>query len=156
MKAPLKPGVLAGRSVAGSGAVVVVAFFLPMVRGCDAEVSAYRATQVNTLFWFYLLAGLALVGCGLALFRRARRGLLALSSGIAALPFGHLVYKSVKVITEGVELEPLVGYWLLLFSLGFATVFPWIARRGLARAESRGNATAGGGRVAIELDDGGG
>jgi len=155
MKAPIKQGVLAGRFVAGSGAVVVVAFFLPMVRGCGAEVSAYRATQVNPLFWLYLLAGLGLVGCGLALFRRARRGVLALASGVAALPFGHLVYKSARELIGGGELEPLVGYWLLLFSLGFGAVFPWVARRGIAQAEARGTATAGGGRVAIELDDAG-
>lgn len=153
MKAPLKQGVLAGRFVTGSGAVVVVAFFLPMVRGCGAEVSAFKATQVNALFWLYLAAGIALVACGVALFRTARRGLLALASGAAAFPFAHLLYKSARELTDGGELEPLVGYWLLLFSLGFATIFPWVAMRNVVRAAARGTATAGGGRVAFEIEE---
>ncbi|MFH1466539.1 MAG: hypothetical protein ABIO70_19295 [Pseudomonadota bacterium] len=153
MKAPLKPGVLAGRFVTGSGALVVVGFFLPMVRGCGAEVSAFKATQVNPLFWLYISAGVVVVICGLVLFRTARRGLLVAASAVAAVPFTHLLFKSWRELTKGGELDPLVGYWMLLFSLGFATIYPWFALRGLARATARGTATGGGGRVAFEVDE---
>jgi hypothetical protein len=152
MKAPLKRSVLAGRFIAGSGMVVVVAFFLPMVRGCGAEVSAFKATQVNLLFWLYLAAGVALIGCGLALFRLTHRVLLHVASGAAAVPLGHLVYKSIIELTDGGELEPLVGYWLLLFGLAFGAVYPWIARRRLLREDDAGTATSSGGKVSVTFE----
>ncbi len=152
MKAPLKRNVMAGRFLAGTGLVVVVAFWLPMVRGCGAEVSAYQATQVNKLFWLYLLAGVALVACGAALFRLAKPLLLHIASAIAAVPFGHLLYKSGIELTEGGEMEPLVGYWLMLFSLAFGTVFPWFAKRSMAKEATRGTATASGGKVSVTFE----
>lgn len=149
MKAPLKRSVLAGRFIAGSGIVVVVSFFLPMVRGCGAEVSAYKATQVNWLFWLYLAAGIVLLACGLALFKLTTRVLLYLASGVASVPLLHLIYKSARELIDGGELEPLVGYWMLLFSLAFAAIFPWIARRSMAREHAGRTASGGGGRVTM-------
>jgi hypothetical protein len=152
MKAPLQRSALAGRFLTGSGMVVVVGFWLPMVRGCGAEVSAYQATQVNQLFWLYLLAGFTCVGCGLALFRLAKPTLLIIASVASGLPLLHLLYKSWIELTEGGEMEPLVGYWLMLFSLGFGAIFPWFARHAMAREAQRGSATVGGGRVSLTFE----
>ena len=152
MKAPLKRNVMAGRFLTGSGMVVAVAFWLPMVRGCGAEVSAYQATQVNKLFWLYLLAGIGLMVCGLALFKLSKLLLLYVASAMAAVPFGHLLYKSFIELTDGGEIEPLVGYWLMLFSLAFGTVFPWFARRAMLRDAEAGTATASGGRVSLTFE----
>ena len=152
MKAPLKRSVQAGRFLAGTGMVVVVAFWLPMVRGCGAEVSAYQATQVNQLFWLYLLAGVALIACGLALFKLSKVVLLTIASAASAVPFLHLLYESFIELTDGGEIEPLVGYWLMLFSLGLGAVFPWFARRSMARDASAGTSTASGGRVAVTFE----
>ena len=152
MKAPLKRSVMAGRFLAGAGMVVTVAFWLPMVRGCGAEVSAYQATQVNKVFWLYMLAGVALIACGLALFKLAKLALLYIASAAAAVPFLHLLYKSFIELTEGGEIEPLVGYWLMLFSLGFGTIFPWFARRSMAQDAQPGTATASGGRVNVTFE----
>ena len=41
---------------------------------------------------------------------------------------------------------------MLLFSLGFATVFPWIARRSMARGDAIGTATSSGGKVSFSVD----
>ena len=152
MKAPLKRSVQAGRFLTGTGMVVLVAFWLPMVRGCGAEVSAYQATQVNKIFWLYLLAGVALIGCGLALFKLTKLGLLYLASAFSSLPFVHLLYKSFIELTEGGELEPLVGYWLMLFSLCFGTIFPWFARRSMLRDARDGTATSSGGKVSLTFE----
>ncbi len=49
-------------------------------------------------------------------------------------------------------MEPLVGYWLMLFSLAFATVFPWFTRRAMKNEETRGTATASGGKVSVTFE----
>ncbi len=152
MKAPLKRSVLAGRFLTGAGMVVMVSFWVPMVRGCGAEVSAYQATQVNKVFWLYLLAGIALIGCGLALFKLTRHLLLYIASGASAVPFVHLLYKSFIELTEGGEMEPLVGYWLMLFSLAFGAIFPWFARRSMKKEALAGTSTSSGGKVAITFE----
>jgi len=153
-RAPLRQGVLAGRSLAGGGLIVVVAFFLPMVRGCGAEVSAYKATQVNGWFWMYFAAGVALLACGVVLFKITRVLLLYLASAASLPPLLHLVYKSYKELTSGGELEPLVGYWLLLFSLLFGAVYPWVARRSVLR-EQAGSSTKGGGTISVSYEEAG-
>jgi len=152
MKAPLKRNVMAGRFLTGTGMVVVVAFWLPMVRGCGAEVSAYQATQVNKIFWLYLVAGVTLIGCGAALFRASKPKLLIIASAAAALPFLHLLYKSIIELTDGGEMEPLVGYWLMIFSLAFGSIFPWFARRTMAKEAKIGTTTGSGGKVSFTFE----
>ncbi len=92
------------------------------------------------------------MACGLALFRLARPILLLIASASAALPFGHLLYKSFIELTEGGEMEPLVGYWLMLFSLAFSTIFPWFAYRSIRKDTEAGTATGSGGRVSVTFE----
>ena len=93
-----------------------------------------------------------MIGCGLALFKLTKLGLLYLASAFSSLPFVHLLYKSFIELTEGGELEPLVGYWLMLFSLCFGTIFPWFARRSMLRDARDGTATSSGGKVSLTFE----
>jgi hypothetical protein len=94
----------------------------------------------------------ALIATGLLLFKVGKLLLLYVASAAAALPFGHLLFKSFIELTEGGEMEPLVGYWLMLFSLAFGTVFPWFARRAMKRDAAVGTATSSGGKVSLTFE----
>jgi len=134
MKTPLQQRLWSAGYLSSCGAVIVVGFFLPMVRGCDVVMSAHQIAQQSPIYYIYLASGALVLLTGLLMFKLSWRGLYYIASAAGAASLVHLLAKTFKEIT-GDKVEPLLGYFVLLASFSFATLYPWLVRRSIGRAK---------------------
>ena len=119
----------AGGPGLAAGALVVMGFFLPMVRGCGlADVSAAQIATEYPEYYLYIVAGIVGIGTGVFLLFKVIAPLFIIQGVAGGLAFLHLVIQSfrIKANDDLGMIDPLGGYFVLLVSLGFLAVYPWI------------------------------
>ena len=112
----------------GAGSLIVLAFFLPMFRGCGRfDCTGFQAAQRAPVLYVSLLTGILAILAGLALLRAARRWHLIVEGAAAALALLQLAVQSIRYRLDpdfrGVQ--PLIGFWLLFLGLGILASYPW-------------------------------
>jgi hypothetical protein len=131
-----------GAFTLGSGTVMVIAFFLPLVRACGQDASAYDIAQEHPDFWIYLAGGLGIAVMGFILVNARHLRQLCVAQGVlGGVALIHLAMRAMEFLQKG-ELEVLWGAYLLAAATLFSAVFPWLALSG-----------SSGGTDAYDLDD---
>ena len=132
----------AGAFTLGTGTVMVVAFFLPLVRACGQDASAYDIAQEHPDFWLYLAGGLGIAVMGFILVNARHLRQLCVAQGVlGGVALIHLAVRAMEFLQKD-ELELLWGAYLLAAATLFSAVFPWLALSG-----------SSGGSDAYGLDD---
>jgi hypothetical protein len=111
----------------GAGGLIVLAFFLPMFRGCGRfDVTGFQAATQAPALYAPLGVGLLALLAGLVLLRVARRWVSLAAGAVALLVLIQLLVQSVRYALDpdfrGVK--PLAGFWLLLLGLLVLIAYP--------------------------------
>jgi len=138
MRAPRTEG---GISL-GAGGLIVLAFFLPMFRGCGRfDVTGFQAATQAPALYAPLVVGLLALLAGLVLLRSVRRWLPLATGAAALLVLAQLLVQSIRYALDpdfrGVK--PLVGFWVLFAGLIalIAHAVTLLLRMGLPRLWTR-------------------
>jgi len=104
----------------GAGGLIVLAFFLPMFRGCGRfDVTGFQAATKAPTLYAPLLVGLLALLAGLVLLRFAKRWVPLVTGAAALLVLVQLLVQSIRYALDpdfrGVK--PLVGFWVLFGGL---------------------------------------
>ncbi len=111
----------------GGGGLIVLAFFLPMFRGCGRfDVTGFQAAAKAPVLYAPLLVGLLALLAGFALLRLRRPWLPIAVGAMALLALLQLLVQSVRYAMNpdfrGVK--PLIGFWLLFLGLSALVAYP--------------------------------
>jgi hypothetical protein len=111
----------------GAGAVIVLAFFLPMFRGCGRfDVTGFQAAAKAPVLYAPLLVGLLALLAGFALLRLRRPWIPIAVGAMAMLALLQLLVQSIRYTMNpdfrGVR--PLIGFWLLFLGLFALVAYP--------------------------------
>ncbi len=111
----------------GAGGLIVLAFFLPMFRGCGRfDVTGLQAATKESTLYAPLLVGLLALLAGLVLLRLRRLWIPIAVGAMALLALLQLLVQSVRYALNpdfrGVK--PLIGFWLLFIGLCVLIAYP--------------------------------
>jgi len=111
----------------GAGCVIVLAFFLPMFRGCGRfDVTGFQAAAKAPVLYAPLLVGLLALLAGFALLRLRRHWISIAVGATALLALLQLLLQSIRYAMDpdfrGVK--PLIGFWLLFLGLFALVAYP--------------------------------
>lgn len=128
----------------GAGGLIVLAFFLPMFRGCGRfDVTGFQAATKAPTLYAPLAVGLLALLAGLVLLRYARRWVPLVTGAAALLVLVQLLVQSIRYALDpdfrGVK--PLIGFWVLFVGLIalIAYAATLLLRAGLPRLGRRRN-----------------
>lgn len=112
------------------GTAIVLAFFLPMIRGCGfADASAAQVASEYPEYYLYIVVGLVALVAGIVMLIAAGSWQYVTAGIAGTAGLLHLVARTihVKANDDFGMLEPLVGYYVLILGFAFLCVYPWIA-----------------------------